>query len=63
MFPETPIYHGLVEELGDVPAQVRGEAQQLYADLERVSFFAPQAADTAYDAADQPNTRHSSRKP
>ncbi|WP_331755511.1 hypothetical protein [Streptomyces sp. NBC_01643] len=36
MFQETPIYTRLVAEQGDVPAQVRGEAQRIHRDLERV---------------------------
>ncbi|MFE7333226.1 hypothetical protein ACFU8W_52390 [Streptomyces sp. NPDC057565] len=36
MFQETPIYTRLVAEQGDVPAQVRGEAQRVLRDLERV---------------------------
>ncbi|WSP52430.1 hypothetical protein OG348_42640 (plasmid) [Streptomyces sp. NBC_01243] len=36
MFQETPIYTRLVVEQGDVPAQVRGEAQRVLRDLERV---------------------------
>ncbi|MEU2134812.1 hypothetical protein [Streptomyces sp. NPDC018352] len=36
VFQETPIYTRLVVEQGDVPAQVRGEAQRVLRDLERV---------------------------
>ncbi|MCX4967467.1 MULTISPECIES: hypothetical protein [unclassified Streptomyces] len=36
MFPETPIYNRLIAEQGDIPAQVRGEAQRLGQELERV---------------------------
>ena len=62
MFPETPIYHRLIEELGDVPAQVRNDAQQVYTSLERVSFFAPQADSPPHHAADQTIPRHRSQK-
>ncbi|MFI5752759.1 hypothetical protein [Streptomyces sp. NPDC051644] len=36
MSQETPIYSRLVAEQGDIPAQVRGEAQRIQRDLERV---------------------------
>ncbi|MFF3787151.1 hypothetical protein [Streptomyces sp. NPDC001933] len=36
MFSETPIYNSLVDEQGDVPAHVRGVAQELGQQLERV---------------------------
>ncbi|MGW2109398.1 hypothetical protein [Streptomyces sp. NPDC001948] len=36
VFQETPIYTRLVVEQGDVPAQVRGEAQRVLHDLEQV---------------------------
>lgn len=36
MFQETPIYNRLIVEQGDIPAQVRGEAQRLGRELERV---------------------------
>ncbi|MEV7239119.1 hypothetical protein AB0N06_36065 [Streptomyces sp. NPDC051020] len=36
MFQETPIYRRLVAEQGDVPARVRGEAEQLHRDLAKV---------------------------
>ncbi|WSD72900.1 hypothetical protein OG978_39310 [Streptomyces sp. NBC_01591] len=36
MSQETPIYNRLVAEQGDVPAAVRGEAQRIERDLERV---------------------------
>ena len=36
VFDDTPIYHRLVTERGDVPAQVRGEAERIKRDLDRV---------------------------
>ncbi|MFE7268285.1 hypothetical protein ACFU9B_40855 [Streptomyces sp. NPDC057592] len=36
MFSDTPIYNSLVAEQGDVPDQVRGVAQELGQQLERV---------------------------
>ncbi|MET9660451.1 hypothetical protein [Streptomyces sp. NPDC006510] len=36
MSRETPIYNRLVAEQGDVPAEVRGEAQRIERDLEWV---------------------------
>jgi hypothetical protein len=36
VFQEAPIYRQLVAERGDVPAQVRGEAERIGRDLQRV---------------------------
>ncbi|MGW4659494.1 hypothetical protein ACWEP2_35035 [Streptomyces sp. NPDC004279] len=36
MFQETPIFSRLVAERGDVPSQVRGEADRIHRDLSRV---------------------------
>ncbi|MCX4767651.1 hypothetical protein OG562_43215 [Streptomyces sp. NBC_01275] len=45
VFDDTPIYHRLIIERGDVPAQVRGEAERIQRDLDRVmrapSSFTP----------------------
>ncbi|MFG2359312.1 hypothetical protein [Streptomyces sp. NPDC048521] len=41
MFQETPIFNRLVAERGDVPAQVRGEADRLRRDLAQVLPSAP----------------------
>ena len=45
VFDDTPIYHRLVSERGDVPAQVRGEAERIRRELDRVmsapSSFTP----------------------
>ncbi|MGW7674541.1 hypothetical protein ACWGJX_47200 [Streptomyces sp. NPDC054775] len=36
MFEDVPIYRRLVAERGDIPAQVRGEAERIRNDLQRV---------------------------
>ncbi|WP_077801835.1 hypothetical protein [Streptomyces sp. JHA26] len=36
MFQQTPVYDRLVAERGDVPVQVRGEAERIRRDLSRV---------------------------
>ncbi|MCF4136857.1 hypothetical protein L1856_08400 [Streptomyces sp. Tue 6430] len=36
MFQETPIFHRLVAERGDIPTQVRGEAERIQRDLAAV---------------------------
>ncbi|MBD9724221.1 MULTISPECIES: hypothetical protein [Streptomyces] len=36
MFQETPIFSRLVDERGDIPAQVRGEAERIRRDLDQV---------------------------
>ncbi|AWW41673.1 MULTISPECIES: hypothetical protein [Streptomyces] len=41
MFQETPIFSRLVAERGDIPAQVRGEAERMHRQLAQVL---PQAA-------------------
>ncbi|MET8169524.1 hypothetical protein ACFU6S_24790 [Streptomyces sp. NPDC057456] len=45
VFDDTPIYHRLITERGDVPAQVKGEAERIKRDLDRVmsapSSFTP----------------------
>ncbi|MCP9946912.1 hypothetical protein LUX12_22240 [Streptomyces somaliensis] len=42
MFQETPIYSRLVEERGDVPQAVRGEAERIQRDLGRLIMLSPQ---------------------
>ncbi|WP_371572865.1 hypothetical protein [Streptomyces sp. NBC_01314] len=44
MFQETPIFSRLVAERGDVPAQVRGEAERIRHDLARVLRQAPESS-------------------
>ncbi|MFD5633113.1 MULTISPECIES: hypothetical protein [unclassified Streptomyces] len=55
MFQEAPIYRQLVAERGDVPAQVRGEAERIRSDLQRVMpplrASAPVAAEGSWPAA------------
>ncbi|HLL33456.1 MAG TPA: hypothetical protein VK545_06095 [Streptomyces sp.] len=41
MFQETPIYSRLVAERGDIPTQVRGEADRILRELESVMRVAP----------------------
>ncbi|MGC3001329.1 hypothetical protein ACPF8X_23905 [Streptomyces sp. G35A] len=36
MFQQTPVYDRLVAERGDVPVQVRGEADRIHRDLAQV---------------------------
>ncbi|WP_228973053.1 hypothetical protein [Streptomyces sp. DH12] len=42
MFQETPIYSRLVAERGDVPQEVRGEAERIRRDLGRLIATGPQ---------------------
>ncbi|MFF8883278.1 hypothetical protein [Streptomyces flaveolus] len=53
MFHETPVYDRLVAERGDIPAQVRGEADRLNHDLahvlRRVSTSPPSAPRNAFE--------------
>ncbi|MFE9450056.1 hypothetical protein [Streptomyces sp. NPDC006739] len=56
MFHETPIYNRLVAERGDIPTQVRGEADRIRRELARIlpplSGTAPW---TAGDLSARPN--------
>ncbi|MEV6395915.1 hypothetical protein AB0M39_14230 [Streptomyces sp. NPDC051907] len=36
MFQQTPVYDRLVAERGDIPVQVRGEADRIHRDLAQV---------------------------
>ncbi|NBM15443.1 hypothetical protein [Streptomyces sp. GC420] len=54
MFQETPIFSRLVAERGDVPAQVRGEAERIRRDLARVLPQTP---------APRPSTAHNADGP
>ncbi|MFC9930024.1 hypothetical protein [Streptomyces sp. NPDC127190] len=40
MFSQTPVYDRLVAERGDIPVQVRGEADRIQRDLAQVLFLA-----------------------
>ncbi|MBT3166756.1 hypothetical protein HTV80_27185 [Streptomyces sp. Vc74B-19] len=53
MFQPTPVYDRLVAERGDIPVQVRGEADRIHRDLAEVL---PQLPSTppAYDTAEAP---------
>lgn len=55
MFHENPIYHRLIAERGDIPAQVRGEAQRLQFTLECLIHPAPQADSPSHRAAAPPH--------
>ncbi|WP_217183239.1 hypothetical protein [Streptomyces sp. AC495_CC817] len=54
MFQQTPVYDRLVAERGDVPVQVRGEADRIHRDLAQVLRQAP---------APQPSTPPSAFEP
>jgi hypothetical protein len=41
VFSQTPVYDRLVAERGDIPAQVRGEADRIQRDLAQVLLAAP----------------------
>ncbi|MEU3526430.1 hypothetical protein AB0E62_21625 [Streptomyces sp. NPDC038707] len=47
MFQETPVYDRLVAERGDVPVQVRGEADRIHRDLAQVLHRAPASRPSA----------------
>lgn len=49
VFDDTPIYHRLITERGDVPAQVKGEAERIKRDLDRV-MSAPSSFTTGLPA-------------
>ncbi|MFC3577724.1 hypothetical protein ACFOZ0_31575 [Streptomyces yaanensis] len=51
MFQDAPIYQQLIKERGDVPAQVRGEAERILRDLSRV--VGPLPAAPAYPVTAQ----------
>ncbi|MFD7700659.1 hypothetical protein [Streptomyces caelestis] len=47
MFQQTPVYDRLVAERGDVPVQVRGEADRIHRDLAQVLHQASTARPNA----------------
>ncbi|MGW7614133.1 hypothetical protein ACWGKW_44340 [Streptomyces sp. NPDC054766] len=55
MFQEAPIYRQLVAERGDVPAQVRDEAERIGRDLQQVitplQVSAPPAPERVWPSA------------
>ncbi|WP_093564058.1 hypothetical protein [Streptomyces sp. OspMP-M43] len=66
MFHETPIYHRLIAERGDIPAQVRGEAQRLQSTLERLIRPAPRTNSPSHRPAAPPHScppGHQARSP
>jgi hypothetical protein len=54
VFSQTPVYDRLVAERGDVPVQVRGEAERIHHDLAQILPQTP---------APQPNTPHNVFEP
>lgn len=54
MFQQTPVYDRLVAERGDVPVQVRGEADRIHRDLAQVlrqaSTSQPSAPQSVFDS-------------
>ncbi|WP_381562084.1 hypothetical protein [Streptomyces eurythermus] len=61
MFQETPVYDRLVAEHGDIPVQVRGEADRIRRDLARVlpqaSNFQPSAPQNVFEPKQLPTAR------
>ncbi|MFI8191934.1 hypothetical protein ACIF8T_24590 [Streptomyces sp. NPDC085946] len=53
MFQQTPVYDRLVAERGDIPVQVRGEADRIHRDLAQVlrqtSTSQPSAPQNLFD--------------
>ncbi|MFD9099046.1 hypothetical protein [Streptomyces collinus] len=53
MFQQTPVYDRLVAERGDVPVQVRGQADRIHRDLAQVlrqaSTSQPSAPQSIFD--------------
>ncbi|MER7057179.1 hypothetical protein [Streptomyces sp. NPDC000351] len=53
MFQQTPVYDRLVAERGDVPVQVRGEADRIHRDLAQIlrqaSTARPSAPQNVFD--------------
>ncbi|MGW0990690.1 hypothetical protein ACWD46_31710 [Streptomyces sp. NPDC002486] len=56
MFQQTPVYDRLVAERGDVPVQVRGEADRIHRDLARVLRQAPTSQLDAPHSVFEPKT-------
>ncbi|MEU7385062.1 hypothetical protein AB0A91_34970 [Streptomyces sp. NPDC042207] len=58
MFQQTPVYDRLVAERGDVPVQVRGEADRIHRDLaqvlHRASSSQPSAPQNVFDSQGPP---------
>ncbi|GAA2286097.1 hypothetical protein GCM10010415_65600 [Streptomyces atrovirens] len=47
VFQQTPVYDRLVAERGDIPVQVRGEADRIHRDLAQVLHQAPSSRPSA----------------
>uniref|UniRef100_UPI003F49EA14 hypothetical protein n=1 Tax=Streptomyces sp. C10-9-1 TaxID=1859285 RepID=UPI003F49EA14 len=56
MFQQTPVYDRLVAERGDVPVQVRGEADRIRRDLARVLRQASTSQPDAPHSVFEPKT-------
>ncbi|MEU6338909.1 hypothetical protein ABZ839_31620 [Streptomyces cellulosae] len=56
MFQQTPVYDRLIAERGDVPVQVRGEADRIHRDLAQVLRQAPTSQPDAPPSVFEPNT-------
>ncbi|MET9777922.1 hypothetical protein ABZ023_27345 [Streptomyces sp. NPDC006367] len=58
MFSQTPVYDRLVAERGDIPVQVRGEADRIHRDLayvlRRTSTTPPDAPRGAFEPKQPP---------
>ncbi|MEZ3181856.1 hypothetical protein KYY02_25240 [Streptomyces pimonensis] len=61
MFQQTPVYDRLVAERGDVPVQVRGEADRIHRDLaqvlHRASTARPSTPQNVFDPKTPPAAR------
>jgi hypothetical protein len=59
VFQQTPVYDRLVAERGDVPVQVRGEADRIHRDLaqvlHRTSTARPSAPQNVFDPKTPPS--------
>ncbi len=56
MFQQTPVYDRLVAERGDVPVQVRGEADRIHRDLAQVLRQVPPSRPDAPHSVFEPKT-------
>ncbi|MEU7473064.1 hypothetical protein AB0A94_31875 [Streptomyces sp. NPDC044984] len=54
MFSQTPVYDRLVAERGDIPVQVRGEADRIHRDLAQVLRGAATAQPSAPQSVFEP---------
>jgi hypothetical protein len=56
VFQQTPVYDRLVAERGDIPVQVRGEADRIHRDLARVLRQTPASHPSAPQSVFEPKT-------